>query len=89
MRTFILYRTEDVSGVSGIGVVAEGVQFSDGVCVCRWRPDSDTASTCVYDSIADVTTIHGHDGGTQIIWEDTLVTPSYTAQSQSSSASPY
>lgn len=75
MRTFILFRTTDVSGVSGTGVVAEGVEFSDGICVCRWRPDSDTASTCVYDSIADVEAVHGHDGATQIIWEDDLTDP--------------
>ena len=40
MRVFALIRDVDVSGVSGTGVVAEGVQFSDGTCVLRW-----TAST--------------------------------------------
>lgn len=30
MRRFELHREEDVSGVSGTGVVAEGVAFSDG-----------------------------------------------------------
>lgn len=71
MRTFILYRVVDVSGVSGTGVVAEGVQFSDGVCVCRWT--TDTATTTVYDSIEDVQAIHGHDGATRIIFEDELM----------------
>lgn len=71
MRTFILYRVTDVSGVSGTGVVAEGVEFSDGVCVCRWT--TDTATTTVYDSIADVESIHGHDGATKIIYEDEML----------------
>jgi len=35
-RTFVLHRDEDVSGVSGTGVVAEGVVFSDGAVVVRW-----------------------------------------------------
>ena len=30
MNSFILRRLEDVSGVSGTGVVAEGVEFSNG-----------------------------------------------------------
>lgn len=70
MRTFLLWRNVDVSGVSGTGLIAEGVQFSDGVCVCRWM--TDMATTCVYASISDVKAIHGHDGATQIIWEDML-----------------
>lgn len=70
MQTFILWRNQDVSGVSGTGLVAEGVQFSDGICVCRWT--TDTATTTMYASIADVEAIHGHDGATQIIWEDDL-----------------
>lgn len=70
MRTFILYRVTDVSGVSGTGVVAEGVEFSDGVCVCRWM--TATATTTIYASIQDVKSIHGHDGATKIIFEDDL-----------------
>lgn len=35
-RLFVLDRVEDVSGVSGTGVVAEGIEFSDGVGALRW-----------------------------------------------------
>ena len=66
MRRFILVRNEDVSGVSGIGVVAEGVEFSDGTAVLRWL--TSTASTAVYASVEDVITIHGHNGGTMLHW---------------------
>jgi hypothetical protein len=30
---------------------------------------TDTASVAVYDSIADVQAVHGHEGGTDVIWE--------------------
>lgn len=71
MRTFILYRVTDVSGISGTGVVAEGVEFTDGTCVCRWT--TDTATTTVYANIQDVESIHGHDGATKLIFEDDLI----------------
>lgn len=77
MRTFILYRVTDVSGISGTGVVAEGVEFSDGVCVCRWI--TSTATTTVYDNIQDVESIHGHDGATRIIFENDLLPAKMTA----------
>ena len=36
MRRFTMRREQDVSGVSGIGNVLEGVLFSTGVCVIHW-----------------------------------------------------
>lgn len=63
-RLFILERDEDVSGVSGTGIVAEGVVFSDGTCAMRWRKA--TASTAIYASIEDVETVHGHGGATKV-----------------------
>jgi hypothetical protein len=36
MKLFHLERTEDASGVSGIGEVAEGVVFEDGTVGLRW-----------------------------------------------------
>lgn len=63
-RLFELHRTADVSGVSGTGHVADGVLFPDGNCVVRWR--SAHRSTIVYDSIADVIAIHGHNGMTSV-----------------------
>lgn len=68
MRRFNLIRTEDASGVSGVGNVAQGVQFDDGICVMRWL--TSTASTAHYDSITDVVTIHGHEGRTKVSWID-------------------
>lgn len=68
MRTFKTVRTHDVSGVSGTGVVTEGVQFTDGTVVLKWL--TSTSSTAFYNSIEDVIAIHGHDGSTTIQWDD-------------------
>ena len=36
-RPFALYRHQDITGVSGTGSVAHGVQFADGQVVIRWH----------------------------------------------------
>lgn len=70
-RRFRLVRDVDVTGVSGTGVVACGVQFADGKVVTRWDGTaSGIAQTCVWDSITDVAAIHGHGGTTRIQWID-------------------
>lgn len=66
MYRFCLNRKEDDTGVSGVGIVAEGVQFSTGVCVLCWL--NEELSLKIYQSIADVERIHGHGGKTEIIW---------------------
>lgn len=68
MRTFHLQRTTDVSGVSGTGRVAEGVQFSDGKVAIRWIV-GEHQSTVLWDDIASVQAIHGHNGATLIVWD--------------------
>lgn len=68
MRRFHLQRNEDESGVSGTGIVTEGVEFSDGSCAMRWM--TNTSSTTFYSSIEDVVTIHGHGGKTVVVWID-------------------
>ena len=68
-RRFVLFRNEDVTGVSGTGVVAEGVQFRDGKVVLRWCV-GEHRSTVNWDSIEAVDAIHGHDGRTRIVWLD-------------------
>jgi len=68
MRCFVLYREEDVTGVSGTGVVAEGIKFSDGHAAVRWCV-GDHRSTSVWDSMEAMEAIHGHDGRTTVQWE--------------------
>ncbi len=66
-RTFALLRDEDVTGASGTGHVADGIQFSDGTVVLRWIHQH--ASTVVWSSIDDAIAVHGHDGRTRIEWD--------------------
>ena len=68
MRRFHFLRLEDASGVSGCGIVAEGVIFSNGKVALEWLTDH--SSTALYDSLSDVEYIHGHSGKTKIIFDD-------------------
>jgi hypothetical protein len=68
MRRFHFEREQDVSGTSGVGMVAEGVIFSNGKVALEWL--SDHASLAFYDSIADVELIHGHQGLTKIVYDE-------------------
>ncbi|WP_028474102.1 hypothetical protein [Nocardioides alkalitolerans] len=69
MRRFELHRDQDVTGISGVGVVAEGVVFSDGTTVVRWIV-GDHQSTVIWRGVESVEAIHGHGGATQIVWVD-------------------
>lgn len=67
-RRFVLNRLEDETGISGVGLVAWGVEFPDGRVVMRWS--SEHRSTAFYDSMNDVVVIHGHNGKTRVDWVD-------------------
>lgn len=67
-RRFELHRDVDHTGVSGTGVVADGVEFPGGTCVLRWR--GERASTVVWGSVGDVLAVHGHGGATRLVWVD-------------------
>lgn len=66
LKTFVLERAEDATGVSGTGVVAEGVMFTNGRCVMRWIVPNAPNSTAIYDSLEDLIAIHGHNGMTRV-----------------------
>ncbi len=77
MWRFQLVRQVDVSGISGTGVVADGVQFSDGTTVVRWREVEGEhylrgvrATTVIFPSVEAVEALHGHNGATWINWVD-------------------
>jgi hypothetical protein len=65
-KPFALYRSEDVTGVSGSGTVAHGAQFADGTVVIRWLGEH--ASTVVWASLDAAVNVHGHDGRTRVVW---------------------
>lgn len=67
MKIFYLNRTEDESGVSGTGRVAQGFIFDNGKVCVTWL--SEHPSITVYDNIGEVRAIHGHQGKTEIVME--------------------
>jgi len=67
-RRFLLFRHHDVSGKSGTGVVAEGVEFTDGRAALRWR--GEWPSTVAWDDVELIVGVHGHSGATEIRWID-------------------
>lgn len=67
-RPFMLMRDEDETGVSGTGEVAAGCVFADGKVAVRWK--TATASTTLFDSVADMLKVHGHSGKTRIVYDD-------------------
>ncbi len=70
MRRFELHRDRDVTGVSGAGVVAEGVEFTDGTVALRWASAWPTSVVFHDRGIEAVRAVHGHSGATRIVWLD-------------------
>ncbi len=69
IRSGVLVRDDDETGVSGTGVVAWVVEFPDGTTVTRWAV-TEIRQTCVWASVDDVLAIHGHNGKTRLQWDD-------------------
>lgn len=61
-QPFAMYREEDVTGVSGTGVVAVGMVLPSGRVVLEWIVN--VASIGLYGSLQEVEQVHGHDGKT-------------------------
>jgi hypothetical protein len=66
----VLVRSEDVTGVSGTGVVAEGVLFSNGVVALQWTSEFPTSVVFHQRGMESVEAVHGHGGKTTIEWVD-------------------
>jgi len=56
MKVFRIKRERDISGVSGIGYVVDGIIFEDGTTVIHWKGKH--ASTNVFKSYKDFKAIH-------------------------------
>lgn len=67
MKQFKLERVEDLSGISGTGIVAEGVIFKNGKCVLNWLTNLN--SITIFDNIEILEKIHGHEGRTKIKYD--------------------
>lgn len=66
IKLFQLHRHRDVSGVSGVGIVAEGIVFTTGLVAMSWL--SDKHCVAMYEDIETVERIHGHDGATVVVF---------------------
>jgi len=69
-----MIRQNDESGVSGTGIVLDGVQFPNGKVAVSWRAELDIqgASVGVYDSFQFFERVHitSHpSNGTQVVWD--------------------
>lgn len=67
----MLVRDEDETGIAGKGVVAEGVQFSNGICAMSWL--TAMHSTGIYPNVAQLEAIHGHNGRTKVRFMDEAI----------------
>ena len=67
MKVFYLKRTEDESGVSGTGRVAQGFIFDNGKVAVTWLSEHPTVT--IYDNVGEVHAIHSHGGKTEIVVE--------------------
>ena len=70
LRRFVLQRDRDLTGVSGTGIVAEGVEFSNGLVALTWTSQWPTSVVFHERGIESVQAIHGHSGATRIVWLD-------------------
>lgn len=67
-KPFRLVRDRDHSGVSGTGVVANGVVMPDDTVLFWWVVDGKPSSLNIFACVADVLRINGHHGDTRIEW---------------------
>jgi len=67
LKVGYLVRTEDESGVSGTGRVAEVVVSDTGKAVVFWLGEH--PSVIIYDNVGEIRAVHGHGGKTEIRWE--------------------
>ena len=57
-RSFAVYRRADSSGVSGIGLVMQGVIFGTGKCIINWLTPEPSGSINIFDSFDMFMDIH-------------------------------
>jgi hypothetical protein len=58
MRKFTVERRRDESGISGVGVIIEGVVFSNGQVVVHWLTPPPHGSITIWPSFDDFQRIH-------------------------------
>jgi len=69
IRAFTVCRQYDESGVSGEGIIIEGVVLATGQCIVHWLYPPPRGGIAIFDSLNDFTTVHikPHPGNRTII----------------------
>ena len=69
IRTFTVARQSDETGVSGTGVVIEGVVLATGQCIVHWLYPPPRGGIAIFDSMNDFVRVHiqPHPGNKTII----------------------
>lgn len=58
ITSFTVYRQQDETGVSGEGVVIEGVVMATGQCVVHWLYPPPRGGIAIFDSMSDFVKVH-------------------------------
>ena len=58
IRSFTVYRDDDQTGVSGTGVVIEGVKLATGQAVIHWLYPPPRGGIAIFDSMDDFIKVH-------------------------------
>jgi len=58
IRTFTVYRDDDEGGISGTGVIIEGVKLASGQAVIHWLYPPPRGGIAIFDSMDDFIKVH-------------------------------
>ena len=58
IQSFMVYRTADETGVSGDGIVIEGVRLATGQCIIHWLYPPPRGGIAIFDSMDDFIKVH-------------------------------
>lgn len=67
LQWYALVRDDDVSGVSGTGLVCEVARFSDGQAAMHWVGSKYPWTTACPEGLSAIEEIHGHGGKTRLV----------------------
>ena len=58
IRAFTVFRKSDETGVSGDGVVIEGVELATGQCIIHWLYPPPRGGVAIFESLDDFIKVH-------------------------------
>ena len=58
IRTFTVFRESDETGISGDGVVIEGVELATGHCIIHWLYPPPRGGIAIFESMDDFIKVH-------------------------------